>query len=593
MSSPLFAAMKRLLLLGRPHWRLLAQSFACMVLVALTTGAYAFLMGPALRFLLTGGEHGLERVLEVAPFLRRLSQTNALAVLPVLVIIVGAVKGVGYLGQFYFVGYFGQQVVVALRRRIFEKLLRLPPHARSQQLSGELLSRFTTDVSAVEQAATYTVASWFRDTLQILVLVGVALAVSWKLSLIALIVVPIAVLPASRLTAALLRRTREGQAALGGIAGQVQEGLGALRTIQAFNAEVAERQRFGRHTAKVERALTRAAWTRSAVPALMEIFASIAIAASLAWAIKTQAVEPDALVSFLGALILVYQPAKDLGRVSQFAISAAAALERIEATLALPELAKDGTTQLAPLKSAIVVRDVRFAWGERSALDGVSLTIPMGQVTALVGESGSGKSTLASLLLAFELPSSGHIEFDGVNASQATRASVRGQFALVTQEAMLFSASVKENLLVARPSATAQEIEDACRVASAWDFIQHLPQGLDTPLGERGVTLSGGQKQRLCLARAVLAKAPVLVLDEATSNLDPESERDVQAALEKVLVGRTAIVIAHRLSSVRSAGQIVVMEQGRVIERGTHDELLARGGRYAASWARASGAHDQ
>jgi subfamily B ATP-binding cassette protein MsbA len=247
---------------------------------------------------------------------------------------------------------------------------------------------------------------------------------------------------------------------------------------------------------------------------------------------------------------------------------------------------------LPPVKREICCEELRFAWktadGERVALDGLTLRLEVGRVTALVGESGSGKSSLTALLLRFEQPRGGRITIDGLDVTAATVESVRAQFALVTQEPLLFSATVRENLLVARPAATQAELDAACAVAAAGDFIAALPAGYDTPIGERGVTLSGGQKQRLCLARAVLADAPVLVLDEATSNLDPESERDVQRALERVLEGRTALVIAHRLSTVRRADVIAVLERGRVVEQGDHAALLARGGRYAELWAQQS-----
>lgn len=589
--TPLVAALTRLMQLGRPYRRLLVISFACMAVVGATTGAYAWLMGPALRFLLSGGTQGLGLVAEVFPQVATWPRASLLKALPVVVVTIGAVKGVGYLGQFYFVGLFGQRVVVDLRRQLFVRLLTLSPTQLTQRLSGDLLSRFTSDVAAVEAAATWTIASYLRDSLQILILGGVALWLSWKLALATLVIVPIAVLPASRLTRSLMRRTREGQKALGALAGQVQEGLGAVRTIQAFNAEGSELRRFEHQGRAVEKSLTRAAWSRAAVPGVMEILASAAIAGSLGWATWANSIEPETLVSFLGALVLLYQPAKDLGRVSQFAVPAAAALERLHEvmSLAVPVVDAPKAVTLARMQEAVTLTRVHFAWGHRPALDGVTLELRRGEVTALVGPSGSGKSTLTALLLRFEAPSQGTISIDGVEVSTATVSSVRAQFALVTQDAMLFSATVADNLRVGRPTATRAELEAAARVAQAHEFISALPKGYDTPIGERGVTLSGGQKQRLCLARAVLSDAPMLVLDEATSNLDPTSEREVEAALRAVLVGRTALVIAHRLSSIQRANRIVVLESGRVVEEGSHEVLLSRHGLYAKLWAQQHG----
>lgn len=576
--------MLKLLALGRPHRRLLVIAFGCMTLVGITTGAYAFLMGPALRFLLTGGTEGLSPLVKLIPSLSTWPRESLLLALPIVVVVVGALKGVGYLGQFYFVGLFGQEVARDVRRRLFERVLALSPGQRARLLSGELLSRFTADVAAVEQAATYTVASWLRDSLQIVILAAVAIALSWKLALLTLIAVPIAIVPASRLTRALMARAREGQAALGAMAGQVQEGLGALRALQAFNAEAAEAHRFERRTKEAERSLARAGWARAAVPGVMEILASLAIASTLGWAAATRAVEPEALVSFLGAVILLYQPAKDLGRVSQFAIAAGVALERLEAIWALPLRVEGGREHAAPVSSALTLTDVTFRWDEREVLRGVSLRLEVGKVTALVGPSGGGKSTLTSLLLRAEPLASGRYLIDGRDVETMTLASVRAQFALVTQEPLLFSASVRDNLLVGRADASPAELELACRTANAWDFIGELPRGLDTLIGERGVTLSGGQRQRLALARALVSRAPVLVLDEATSNLDPHGEREVQAALESALPGRTALVIAHRLETIRKADRIVVLQAGRVVEEGTHAELLSAGGLYAELW---------
>ncbi|MBL8955896.1 MAG: ABC transporter ATP-binding protein, partial [Myxococcaceae bacterium] len=471
-----------------------------MAIVGLTTGAYAWLMGPALHFLLTGGTEGLGAVHHLVPSLATLDRDSALWVLPFVALAIGAVKGVAYLAQFYTVGLYGQRVVIDLRRRLFVRLVGLSPRQLSGQLRGELLARFTSDVANVEYAATYTLASYFRDTVQIVILGAVAFTLAWKLALVLLVAVPIAAWPAARLSRALLARLREGQDALGALSAQVHEGVGALRTLQVFNARAAELARFDRRASMLRRALERAGWVGAATPGLMELLAAVSVAAVLSVAVGLHFAGPEELVSFIAAVVLAYQPAKDLGRLSGYGLQAAASLERLDAVLALAPATPDapGAVPLPPLRQHIVVEGVGFDWADgRPALVGCSLEIVKGQKVALVGASGGGKSTLLALLLKFERPARGMLTLDGVDLERATLASVRAQFALVTQEPLLFSATVRDNLLLARPDATDVDLEAALRAASAYDFVQRLPKGWHTPIGERGVTLSGGERQRL------------------------------------------------------------------------------------------------
>ncbi|WP_164019328.1 ABC transporter ATP-binding protein [Pyxidicoccus trucidator] len=581
----MFPVLLRLLRYARPHVGLLVVAFVGSAVVGLAVGAYAYLTGPALRFLLSGGQEGFASAQRV-PWLADLPREAALWGFPVLMLVVGAAKGVGYLTQFYFMGMFAQRVSKDLRRELFVRLTSLSPSQLARQRTGDLLSRFSSDVTAVEAAAMYTVGAYLRDTLQAIILTGVALSMSPLLGGVMLLVVPLAALPASRLMRKVLKRTREGQTQLGNLAGQLHEGLGGLRTIQAFNGQEAELARFSAHARAHEKALVSAAWARGAVPGLMEVLAAAALAGALAYAAGARLMPPEALLSLLTAVILVYQPVKELGRVTQFAVQAGAAGERLFELLDLKHPVEDAPDAVPapPLSRNLVLEGVRFSYGERVALDGLTLELKAGQVTALVGGSGGGKSTVTSMLLRFERPQKGQLLLDGVDADRYTAKSVREQFALVTQEPLLFHGTVLDNLRYARPDATREEVEAAARVAHADGFIRALPEGYDTRIGERGVTLSGGQRQRLCIARAVLARAPVLVLDEATSSLDPESEREVQAALAAVLPGRTALVIAHRLSTVVNADVLHVMEAGRAVESGTHAELLQRGGRYASLW---------
>ena len=576
-------ALLRFGLYARGQTSRLVLAFSAMAILGLATGAYAWLVGPALRFLLTGGAEGMAGI----PGLHHVDRAQALYVLPGLLVLLALVKGLSYLAQFYFMGQFGQRTTAALRRSLFDALLAQSPAQLGNRLRGDLLSRFSADVRAVETAAIYTVGSYVRDGLQVLVLLAVALAADWRLALLALAAVPIAVLPVSALTRAVLRRTREGQARLGTLAGQAQELLSGIRTVQAYGAEDAEIRRFSSRAYLHARALSRAAWARSAVPALTEVLAAGAVSAALAWAGTVAGVPPERLVSLLAALLLLYQPAKDLGRTTQFATQAAAAGERLFEVLDTVHPVADagGARPAPPLSRGISLSGVEVRYGDRPALRGLDLMLPVGKVTALVGPSGGGKSTIVSLLLRFVRPSEGTLLWDGEDVDGYTAASLRAQTALVTQDPLLFSGSIRDNLLLARPSASQADAQRALVLAHAEGFVRALPQGLETLLGEAGAGLSGGQRQRLALARALLRGAALLVLDEATSNLDPESEREIQAALRDVLVGRTALVVAHRLETVTEAHCIHVVDGGQVVERGTHGELLAQGGAYARLWA--------
>jgi subfamily B ATP-binding cassette protein MsbA len=565
-----------------------------MALLGATTAAYAYLTGPALRFLLTGGSSSLGALERFLPAYGADRFREAIWVLPFAIVAIGVVKGLAYLGQFYWMGIFGQRVAMVLRRDLFTRLSMLSPSQLSREMTGELLSRFSSDVAAIEVAATYALGSYVRDGLQIVALVGVALWINWRVALAAFLIVPVAALPASRLTQFLLSMTREGQARLGELAAQVKEGLSAVKMIQAFNAQEAEMNRFSAYAKQHQRAMTKAGWARGAIPAVMELMGALAVAGILAFAARMQSLSSESLISLLTAIVLIYQPAKDLGRVGQFGIQALASGERIFSLVdrVRPGFDPSAGASLLPVQTSVTLEDVWFSYGDRPALRGLTLELPVGKVTALVGPSGSGKSTVVALLLRFDRPQRGRILMDGVDVDGVAADSVRAQFALVTQEPLLFSTSVLDNIRIARPDATMEEVVAAARVAQADGFIRALPRAYQTPVGERGVVLSGGQKQRVCLARALLANARVLVLDEATSHLDPQSERELQDALQQLLPGRTALVIAHRLSTIVDADRIVVLDEGRAVESGAHRELLARGGLYAKLWTLQSASGD-
>jgi subfamily B ATP-binding cassette protein MsbA len=590
----------RLLRFLAPYKGRFAGALGCMVVLALATGAYVQLLGPVTEFLFTGGMGSpvrgtvaLPGSVDLSRLLGQMERWRLLAVLPLVIVAVAAVKGLAYFGQFFLMGMISQRVVADLRGALFDHLLSLSPAFYARRHSGDLMSRLSNDVQAVENAITYAVSSYVRDGLQVLVLLAMCFWLDWRLSLMAFVAVPVTLLPIVRFARRLKQVTTQSQSALGRIAEMVQEAISGIRVVQAFGMERYESHRFADENARWVRIMRRSFFTRALYSPLMEVMGALGLALVVWWAGRrfcAGARAPASLFSFVAAVLLLYNPVKQLGKVGQMALQGAAAGERLLEILDAPSSVVDaGRAVLPPFRQEIRFEHVSFSYGgEAEVLRDVSLTIRRGEVVALVGSSGGGKSTLANLLPRFWDVTEGRITIDGLDVREVTLESLRSRLALVTQETLLFNDTVRANVAYGRPDVPLAEVERAARMAFAHDFVAALPRGYDTVIGEKGVLLSGGQRQRIAIARAFLKDAPILILDEATSALDAESERVVQRALDGLMGWgeggggrRTTLVIAHRLSTVRHADRIVVLSGGQVVEVGHHDDLMARSGEYA------------
>jgi subfamily B ATP-binding cassette protein MsbA len=578
-------------------WRF-AGALACMIVLAGATAAYVNLLGPVLDFLFTGRTSGVASLARLTPtglnrdFLAQVDRQTLLTFLPFVIVVVSVVKGVAFFGQSYLMTTSSQRMVADMRRALFDKLIRLPPSFHAKYHSGDIITRFSADVNMVQMAVTDAIATYLRDGITVIVMLVNCFILDWKLSLISFGAIPATLIPVVRLAKRLRSNTGDSVATLGYISEVALEAVAGIRVIQSFCTEAWESARFADANQRLLKFERRIARVRAFSSPLMEVMAAVGLAAAIWWVggrIVTGALEPGKFFSFIAAVMLLYQPVKQLGRVGQTAILGAASGERVFEIIDAPSPLEDkGTKVLPPIREAIDFEKVGFAYGERQVLHGVDLHVPRGHVLALVGPSGGGKTTIANLLPRFWDPRSGRITIDGTDLRDATLRSLREQISLVGQETILFNDTIRANIAYGRADVSQADIERAARVAQAHEFILQLPQGYDTRVGERGGSLSGGQRQRIAIARAVLKNAPILVLDEATSALDAESEREVQRALDSLLAqgagARTTVVIAHRLSTIRHADQIAVIIDGRVVETGRHEELLARGGDYARLW---------
>jgi subfamily B ATP-binding cassette protein MsbA len=478
------------------------------------------------------------------------------------------------------------KVVTDLRVRMFERLISLPSAFFDNRSSGALSSKIAYDVNNVTGAATQALTVIVRDSLSVAGLLGWLLWLDWKLTLVSLLIAPFIMVVVRYFSQRLRKVSRESQKSMGTISHVIEEACTGHKVVKIFQGENYETARF-RKANEIQRGFAmRATVAASGVTPLVQMLAAIAVAIVVGLALSGtngETATAGGFMSFLTAMLMLLAPIKRLTDVNSTLQRGLAAAESVFETLDESPEQDVGVLEPDKVAGGIVFDHVRFVYPgtEKDALSDLDLSIEPGSTVALVGRSGSGKSTVVSLLARFYDTTSGEIRLDGVPLRQIRLQALRRHIALVSQDVRLFNDSIAANVAYGRPDADLAEIEAALRAAHAWEFVAQQPDGINTLVGENGVKLSGGQRQRIAIARAFFKNAPILILDEATSALDTESERQVQLALEELMRGRTTLVIAHRLSTIENADRIVVMELGRVVESGSHQDLLARDGAYA------------
>ena len=503
------------------------------------------------------------------------------------ILVVMFTRGVFYYGQSYLVSYVGQRVIIDVRSVLFRKFQRMPLSYYDRQQTGTVMSYITNDVSAMQSAIVDNLIELVTESSILIGSLGMMIYLDWKLSLLTLMTIPLVGFAMKIFGRKLKRSSTVIQERAAEITSLLQESISAIRVVKSFVRETYEIRRFEEQNWRNFQAAMKNVKLSSLLTPTVEFLAAIAVT-FIVWfggyEVVNEVITAGELVAFLTYAVNLANPVKRLSRVYAAIQKAMAAADRVFEVMDLDEKITDvpGAKPLPPIQGQVEFKDITFSYKEgQPALQHISLKAEPGQMIALVGPSGSGKSTIANLIPRFYDVDSGTIAIDGHDIRQVTADSLREQIGLVPQETMLFSTTVMENIRYGRLDATDEEVVEAARAANAEEFIKDLPEGYDTKLGERGLNLSGGQRQRLAIARAILKNPRVLILDEATSALDTESEKIVQDALDKLMVGRTSFVIAHRLSTIFNADQIFVVENGHLREHGTHEELLAAGGLYS------------
>ena len=553
----------------RPYVGWIVAAIICMALVAAATAASAWLMKPVINDVFFAKNETLLWIIAAAVF------------------ITFAIKGLANYGQSVLMSYVGQRIITDTQHRLYAHLTRMELGFFHDNPTGNLISRFTIDINMMRAAVSNALTGLGKDFLSLIGLVGVMFWQDWQLGLIAFVVFPVAVIPIARLGKRMRKVTVNTQEEMGQFTTLLEQTFQGARVVKSYGMEEYEKSRVRAIAERVFSLVFKAARVRSLASPIMESLGGVAITLVITYGgfrVIHDNMNPGSFFSFITALLLAYEPMKRLANLNATLQEGLAGAQRLFQLLdrepTIQE--KPNTKALAITGGGIKLKDVHFSYVTgQAALADMSFDVPAGKTVALVGPSGAGKSTILNLIPRFYDVDSGRITIDGTDIQDVTFESLRGAMALVSQEITLFDDTIRANIAYGRPDASEDEIIEAAKNAAAHDFIMEMPVGYDTYVGERGTKVSGGQRQRLAIARAMLKNAPILLLDEATSALDTESERHVQSALTKLMQGRTTLVIAHRLSTVMDADLIHVINQGELVESGSHTELIAQEGIYA------------
>ncbi|STR45777.1 lipid A export permease/ATP-binding protein MsbA [Iodobacter fluviatilis] len=552
----------------RPHWHVVAISIVCLAVAAAVDAGLPLLLKPL-----------LDQNLKPSTL-----TDNVAWLLPAQILGLALLRLISNFGNEYTTAWVSSRVMHDLRSKMFSRMLSLPVKYFDQTSVGVLLSRVTFDVNQIMDAGTKVLTVLVKDSLLLVFLLVSMLLLDWQLTLLCLILLPGVAISISVAGKRQRRLSRETQAAMGKMTQILDESLSGQRIIKIFGGFSYETTRFGQTNNNVRRLSIKQAITSSMNSGLIMFLIGVTLAVIIYYAsLRAQdgLLTAGSFVAFMIQMMMLQQPIKNLTKVNESLHKGLAAGESVFAILDQPIEPNQGQLQSPRVKGAISLQDIHFSYDDedKQALDGISLDIQPGETIALVGSSGSGKTTLANLLPRFYDVSSGQILIDQQPLTDYQLGNLRQQIALVSQDVVLFNDSVTANIAYGS-EIDMERVRQAAKAAHALEFIDAMPEGLNTLLGENGMRLSGGQRQRLAIARAIYKDAPILILDEATSALDTESERKVQDALENLMQGRTTLVIAHRLSTIENASRIVVMQQGKIVESGTHQTLMANNGMY-------------